>query len=304
MALRIFVQVWCEVDPTLNVRVDRQSGAPIVESGDVLMRVSPLGRFGVVTALELAGSSQGSEAQNLGKTEPPPFGCYGGERFAEVVAFSLGDGHEPALHHALAAGAKRAVQINLPKGDPNSDCLACLAEWLREQKPDLVIADRIAGRLAARLGWAHLAGLDQLQIGGSQLRAIRHLGRGDCESVTAKLPAVVRLQTANPRTRYVAQARLAHAASRTIEQASLNVSATSRKDAELGPLQLSRPRTKLGSAPVAAPISGLDRLSALMGFGKVASTLTPSVSEPVNKTPDQMAEEFVRYLAHHNLLND
>ncbi len=278
MALRIFVQVWCEVDPTLNVRVDRQSGAPIVEVGDVLTRVSPLGRLGVATGLAIDG--------------------------AEVVAFCLGDGHEPALRHALAAGASRVVQVNLPPGDLNTESIAPLSEWLSGEKTDLVIADRMAGRLAARLGWAHLAGLDQLQISGGQLRAIRHLGRGDCESVTAKLPAAIRLQTESPRSRYIAQSRLTHAVSRTIEQVSLNVSATSRKDAALGPLQLSRPRTKLGAAPVAAPASGLDRLSALMGVGRVATAPAPVAAEPASKTPDQLADEFVRYLAHHNLLND
>ena len=291
MTFRIFVQVWCEVDPTLNVRVDRQTGLPVVENGDVLMRISPLGRFGVATALQIAG--------------------------AEVTVFCLGDGHEAALRHALAAGANRALQPTLPNICLESDWVSPVAEWLREVKPDLVIADRIAGRLAARLGWAHLAGLDQLQMDGGQLRAIRHLGRGDCESVTAKLPAAIRLQTETPRLKYVSQARIAAVASRTIEQVSLNLPATSRNDAELGPLQISRPRTKLGAAPVATPASGLDRLSALMG---VVGRVTPSAPlptdqtrparsdgpypEPASKTPDEMAEEFVRYLAHHNLLND
>jgi len=274
---RIFVQVWCEVDPTLNVRVDRQSGAPVVERGDLLMRVSPLGRFGVATALGI--------------------GC-------EVTAFSLGEGHDPALRHALAAGAHRAIEINLSDGRHTSDWVSPLAEWFRNQKPDLVIADRIAGRLAARLGWAHLAGLDQLHINGGNLRAIRHLGRGDCESVTAKLPAAVRLQTETPRARYVAQARIACVVDRAIEQVSLKVATVPRRDDEIGPLQLSRPRTKLGAATIAAPASGLDRLSALMGVGKVPTPAAPGPPESTTKTPDQMAEEFVRYLAHYNLLND
>ncbi len=304
MPLRIFVQVWCEVDPTLNVRVDRQTGMPVVENGDVLMRVSPLGRFGVTTALDLVRSSRGNEAHSSGKSESPHVGCYGRGNGGEVVAFSLGSVHEAALRHALAAGASRAVQINLPSAGLESDWVASLAEWVREQKPDLVIADRIAGRLAARMGWAHLAGLDQLQMRDGQLRAIRHLARGDCESVTATLPAAVRLQAETLRSRYVAHARIAHVASRAIEQISLNVPAGSRKEAELGPLQLSRPRTKLGATPVAAPTSGLDRLSALMGVGKVATPSASNTLEPGAKTPDQMAEEFVRYLAHHDLLND
>src|ERR1043166_6750445 len=110
---RIFVQVWCELDPTLNVRVDRQTGSPLAEGGDVLMRISPLGRAGVTAALSIAE--------------------------ADVVAFALGDQHEDALRHALADGASQAVQLNAAAsasewaGDP-------LAEWLRDQKSDLVIA--------------------------------------------------------------------------------------------------------------------------------------------------------------------
>src|SRR2546425_11937187 len=111
MSTRIFVQVWCEVDPTLNARVDRQTGTPIADNGDQLLRISPLGRSGITAALEIPG--------------------------VEVVAFALGEGHEDALHHALAAGANQAIQVKTANEDP-------LADWLREQKPDLVIADRVA----------------------------------------------------------------------------------------------------------------------------------------------------------------
>lgn len=290
---QVFVQVWCEVDPTLNLRVDRQTGAPIADHSDQLMRVGPLGRFGLTTALQIPG--------------------------AEVVAFCLGEGHEAALRHALAAGASRAVQLKLPSvaapmSERTADPLACargyeivvgpLADWLRDRKPDLVIADRIAGRIAARLGWAHLAGLDQLRIENGQLRAIRQLGRGDCESVMAKLPAVVRLQTEAPRLRYIARAKIMQASHQEIERVGLTPSSAAGNEAEVGPLQLARPRTKLGATPAAAPASGLDRLSALMGIGSGGPTAAAKAAEPTQKAPQQMAEEFVRYLAHHNLLND
>lgn len=268
LLIRIFVQVWCEVDPTLNLRVDRQTGSPVADNGDQLMRISPLGRAGVTAALAIPGS--------------------------EVTAFALGEGNEEALRHALAAGASHAVQV----------AAASVSEWLREQKPDLVIADRIAGSLAARLGWAHLAGLDQLQIGNGQLRAIRHLGRGDCEQVTARLPAVVRLQPDAVRALYVSRARISSVSNRPIERVNLSASAPIASDAEFGPLQLARPRTRLGAAPAVAPAKAMDRLNALMGIGGGAKVASPKTPEPTAKTPEQMAEEFVRYLAHHNLLDD
>jgi electron transfer flavoprotein alpha/beta subunit len=265
---RIFVQVWCEVDPTLNLRVDRQTGVPVADNGDQLIRVSPLGRAGITAALAISD--------------------------AEVTAFALGEGHDDALRHALAAGASHAVQVGA----------ASVSEWLRERQPGLVIADRIAGGIAARLGWSHLAGLDQLRVENGQLRAIRQLGRGDCEVVTAKLPALVRLQTETPRSRYVSAARITLAANKPIERWEFAGSTASGTRAELGPLQVARPRTKLGAIPPStAPASGLDRLSALMGMGRTATVAVSKSPEPTQKTPDEMAEEFIRYLAHHGLLN-
>jgi len=290
MNLRIYVQVWCEVDPTLNLRVDRQTGVPMVEGGDQLMRVSPLGRFGITAALEIAGAQV---------TCPES---------VEVVAYALGVGHEDALRHALAAGASRAVRLNLADAADNSPFtdygIGPLTDWLAGQKPDLVIADRIAGRVAARLGWAHLAGLDQLRIKDEKLHAIRHLGKGDSESVTAILPAVVRLQTESPRLRYVSQSKIARVSRSRIEESVLRTSSASRKDAEIGPLQISRPRTRLGMATTAAaPVKAMDRLNALMGLKQGTTVSAPKASEPATKTPGQMAEEFVRYLRHHNLFN-
>jgi electron transfer flavoprotein alpha/beta subunit len=269
MTPRVYVQVWCEVDPTLNLRVDRQTGVPVADNGDQLLRISPLGRSGITAALAISD--------------------------AEVTAFALGEGYDDALRHALAAGASRAVQV----------VAASVSEWLCAQKPDLVIADQIAGGIAARLGWSHLAGLDQLRVENGQLRAIRQLGRGDCEVVTAKLPAIVRLQTETPRLRYVSAARITLAANRPIERWEFAGSTASGTHAELGPLQVARPRTRLGAGPAtAAPASGMDRLKALMGIGRGASAPASRPSESAQKTPDEMAQEFVRYLAHNHLLNE
>jgi electron transfer flavoprotein alpha/beta subunit len=266
----VFVQVWCEVDPTLNVRVDRQTGLPAPEEGDQLRRVSPLGRAGVASALALGD--------------------------AAVTAFALGGGHVEALHHALAAGAGRAVELLSPAGGPVS--AAALARWLLPQGPDLVIADRLAGLVAARLGWAHLAGLDNLRIVGDVLRAVRLLDRGDREVVTARLPAAVRLQTESVRAPYVAWSRLQSATGRPLERQTLPEGAP---DDQAAPLQVARARTRLGQtpAPSAAPASA--RLQALLGGGRQ----TPAPARPAQDTaatPEQMAEEFVRYLLHHHLL--
>ena len=274
MKPRIFVQVWNELDPSLNLRVDRQTGLPVAEQGDLLHRVSNLGRAGVASALE---SGQ-----------------------ADVTVFALGDEHEEALRHGLAAGASRAIRLQSSNGDSN--VISALAEWLRQQKPDLVIADRIAGLLAARLNWAHLAGVNQLEIEEGKLHAIRHLERGNCESVVASLPAVIRLYSESIPVPYITRARILGVMPRAIEQASLVVTSAARKEIERGPLQPSRQRTKLGGLPTTSA-SGLDRLSALMGMGRGIVPAQRDTAQSEAKSAQQLADEFVRYLAHHGLLD-
>jgi len=248
--MKVLVQVWCEIDPTLNVRIDRQSGTALADTGDELARVSHLGRAGMTAAVDLGAT--------------------------EIVAFGT---DREALIHALAAGATHAVELE------GSD----VTKWIAEQKPDLAIIDR----QPIRLPWAHLAGIEDLRVESGRLHAMRRLGRGNKESCIATLPAIVRLQTESPRYQYVSQTKIARAAGKSIEHVVIGGEAE-----PVGPLQATRPRTKLGAAP-AAPASAMNRLNALMGLGKSAKP----VAAPANKTPDDMAEEFVRYISHHNLLD-
>src|SRR5262245_40932307 len=118
MSLRVFAQVWCEIDPTLNVRVDRQTAQPIAEPGDQLERISPLGRAGVAAALRTNA--------------------------ATVTVVDLGDGHRGALEHGLASGASRAVELRTDGDHPEAVSMTALSDWLRDQHADLVIADRLA----------------------------------------------------------------------------------------------------------------------------------------------------------------
>ena len=272
MSLRVFVEVWCEVDPTLSVRVDRRTGSIVVDEGDILMRVAPLGRYGVTEALSL--------------------------RDTEVTAFAVGENNENALVHALAAGASRAVSLRHegPADDANAGAL--MAKWFENERPDLVIADRRCGEAAGGLGWAHLAGLSDLDHDGKVLSARRQLGRGAYEEVTAVLPAIVRLQAENVRTSYVAQARIARARALSIESCNLPVLSQPPSALEAGMPQLARPRTRVGRAP-SAPARAADRLNALMGIS--GRSKPPAAMEVNVKGPSDLAEEFVRYINHHGL---
>ncbi len=259
--MRVLVQAWTEIDPALNVRIDRQTALPIAEAGDRLHRVSLLGRSGVAVGMRLGG----------------------------VTAFALGAGHEAALRHALASGASRAVEV----------CgvdVKALADWILSQGVDLVIADRRAGAVAARLGWSHLAGLVDLRIVDGDLIAMRCLERGDRERVRARLPAAIRLHADEARPPYLAHARLQAVSGHVIERVGMMGAA---ETATTGQLQLARPRTKQGGAPTAVATAS-ERLQALMS----GAVPTPSArkADESPRTVEEMAEEFVRYLSHNRLL--
>ncbi len=267
--MKIYVQVACEFDPDLNPRVDRRTGEVRAEPGDQLMRVWPLGRLGISRAMQLKG--------------------------AEVTAFALGPEHEPALRYALAAGARRAVAVLC---NPDKLPTQTLSRWLEEEKPDLVIADRLAGGLAWLAGWSHLGALSDLELREGRLLAVRHLGRGHRQRVSAALPAAVRLAPSPPP--YISRTRLKAVADKTIETFELEGEAAA--GVEVGPLQPARARTR-GAQKNAKSSKASDRVKALMGLAAPATPATPAPTEDVSQTPDSMAEEFVRYLKHHQLLN-
>ena len=287
----VFVQVWTEIDPTLHVRIDRDTGEPMAEKGDVLRRVRPLGRAGVAAALAMGS--------------------------VRVTAFSVGRGHADALQHALAAGVSEAIELDISSGNGQSAgssrepaasnhasfarCDA-VARWLAENDADLVIMDRFAGLVAGRLDWAHLAGLDDMALRDGQLHATRYVGRGEREIVTAKLPAVVRMQTESVRPPYVSRARIRAVSRDAILCQRLALDAA-QASYNVGPLQPARPRTRQGRQTQPSSAQGLDRLAALMSSPTTGqpSTLDPQASAPGDKSPEEMADEFVRYLIHHEL---
>jgi len=269
--MKIFVQVWCEIDPTLNVRIDRNTGTPMPEPGDKLMRVSPLGRYGVDTAVNLCKLSAG-----------------------KVTAFCIGNEDSPALRHALASGASEAIVL-----ETSHLSAATLSAWLKTQSAKLVICDRIAGLVAYRLGWSHLSGIDQLQIKNNKLHCLRFLERGNREQMQATLPAIIRLQQESVKPRYVPFARLEAVKDKEFETVKLIGKKTSR-EIEVGPLQQARARTKVGQRPMKTKASGMDRLSALMTSHQPKSA--PTSRPKKDLTPQQLAEDFVRYLGHQNLL--
>ncbi len=282
MRRRVFVQVWCELDPALILRVESGAKRPVAEPGDQLLRVSLAGRRGIAEAQALAGW--------------------------EITAFSLGKDHDVALRHALAAGADHAVRLCVAEAETEARIIGALARWLAEERPSLVIGDRRMGQVAARLKWAHLAGLRSLRHEAGTITARRTLERGAEEEVWATVPALVRVESGDNPVPYVAWARMAQVRDHAIRTVWIGGEA-GRYDREgrPGDLYVTRPRTKLGLAEVtsAKPAKAADRMGALMGLsrpgGPKVAAKPPGTAV---RTPEHLAEELVRYLAHHRFLEE
>jgi hypothetical protein len=135
----------------------------------------------------------------------------------------------------------------------------------------------------------------------ASLRAVRWLERGNREQVAARLPAAVRLHDEGARPPYIARARLQAAAGRAVERATLPAEEAPARGVETGPLQPARARTRAGTPAAPTAASAGDRLQALLGLGR-APAAAPRRAGRAAATPEEMAEEFVRYLLHHNLL--
>lgn len=277
MKTKIFVQVWTELDPSLNIKLNSNSH-PEAIPGDQLWRLSPLGRHG----LELA-----KKIDN-----------------AEVFCFAVGSQHDAALIHALAAGAHKAFRV---QSDPALDSKAIVAEisqWLKKSRADLIIGDRLAGAIAQHSGFSHLAGLEDLEIKDASLVAKRVLSSSHKQKVSGSLPAAVRLNEHKLQIPYINHDRISQISLNSIENVTLKSPAV-QSTATWGPYKFSRARTKIGKKlDSSKKLSGLGRFQALLG-SSIKKPPTPS-QEPKaadTKTPQSMAEEFVRYLVHNDLVN-
>jgi electron transfer flavoprotein alpha/beta subunit len=271
--MRVLVEVGCELDPTLNVRV--QGGQVFCEAGDKLSRVKPLGRRGIDLATGIAA--------------------------AEIISFALGPANEEALLHSLAAGARRAVQL-MGEGLEERQGRTALAAWLLAQKPQLVIGERAVAVAAATLGWAFLSGVERLDWRGEKLQVVRSLGRGDRERLETTLPAVVCLGEGRPR--YLARARLLEADRENRIETETLINSPEAKTLEKGDLQPARLRTRVAEKTV--PVSGgaQKRLQALMKGESARESNKPRspAAEVEPPTLEAQAETFLRYLAHHGFL--
>src|SRR5207237_6550271 len=127
----------------------------------------------------------------------------------EVVVVGFGDPDvELSLYTALAKGADRAVNLTgLGEGwIPSHTRAAVLAEWLKGQEVDLVLAgvqavDDLDGQLPAllgpMLGWPHVAVVVGVEAKDGVAHVSQEFGGGRAARLELRLPAVVGAQAAS-----------------------------------------------------------------------------------------------------------
>jgi electron transfer flavoprotein beta subunit len=201
----------------------------------------------------------------------------------EVVAITAGPGAADAvLREAVAAGATRAVRVDLPADAPSDTVAAALAAHLAGC--DLVWCgdaslDRGSGSvpayLAAHLGAAQALGLVTVELGGrGQITALRRLDGGRRERLRVTAPGVCSVEGSAARLR-----RAPLAASLAARTAPVDVRAG---PAAPPPRPVStrpfRPRARALAAPAGA--TALDRITALTASSAATAHGRPVVLEP------------------------
>ena len=142
----------------------------------------------------------------------------------EVVVVGLDDPDiDQSLYTAIAKGADRAVKITgLPEGEwiDSHTRAAVIAEWLKSQEVDLVLAgvqavDDLDGQLppllAPMLGWPHVGVAIGVECKDGITQVSQEFGGGKAARLELQLPAVVGVQAARQACRYASITRIRQA---------------------------------------------------------------------------------------------
>ncbi|CJF64032.1 Electron transfer flavoprotein small subunit [Streptococcus pneumoniae] len=124
-----------------------------------------------------------------------------------------GEESEKELRTALAMGADKAVLINTEDDIENGDQYTTsrlLAQYLKEQSPDLILAGNVAidggsgqvgPRVAEQLEIPYITTITKLDIEGEKVTVVRDV-EGDSEVIETSLPLLVTAQQGLNEPRY------------------------------------------------------------------------------------------------------
>ena len=212
-----------------------------------------------------------------------------------VVAVTAGPaGADAVLREALAAGADRAVRVDLDPDHPSpavADGLApllagCRVVWCGDASLDRG-SGSVPAFLAARLDAAQALGLVAVEVGGAgRLGALRRLDRGRRESLDVPTPAVCSVEGATARLRRATLTDVLAAQHATVDV----VVGPPRPPTGHHAVRPYRPRAR--TLPPPAGEHALDRVRALTALASPAPHGPPEVL-----TPAEAAERILADLA-------
>lgn len=215
---------------------------------------------------------------------------------AEVVAVTAGPAAADAgLREALAAGASRAVRVEMVADAVAPDVAGALAAVVEETNAAIVCCgaagpDRGSGAtpafLAHRLGAAQALGLVSLEPGDpGEVLAVRRLDGGRRERLRLRAPGVLSVEGAAARLRRASLAGELAARTAVIESRP----APARPAPPAGVLRPFRPRARVLPGPTGA--TPVDRIGALVGATAGAARV-----EPVTLSPAAAADRLLAAL--------
>src|SRR6478609_10617749 len=152
----------------------------------------------------------------------------------EITVVSVGgEESEKELRTALAMGADKAVLINTEDDIEDGDQYTTsrlLAQYLKEQSPDLILAGNVAidggsgqvgPRVAEQLEIPYITTITKLDIEGEKVTVVRDV-EGDSEVIETSLPLLVTAQQGLNEPRYPSLPGIMKAKKKPIERLSVD----------------------------------------------------------------------------------
>ena len=148
-----------------------------------------------------------------------------------VTILTLGpEESKEVLTRCLAMGADRAVRIEGPESADANLISKILHQAIKKEPFDLILTGvqaeddgwgQVGVALAQRLGIAHAAIVNRIEITGEKARVKRELEGGIEEIVELKLPAVLTIQTGINEPKYVSLAAILEAEDKEMKETTL-----------------------------------------------------------------------------------
>lgn len=217
---------------------------------------------------------------------------------ADIHAIHAGDPGEPSLRDYLGMGLGRLTVLAVPQG---SDPVPALAAHLRQLAPDIVLcggraeggedSGMVPYLIAQALGFAVVADVAAIDMGGEHAGLTQALPRGKRRLVQTRAPVVAAVSPAAPAPRQIAFARARRGVIDTVAaDAPADIFLA---DAEIRPW---RPRPK--RMRLAAATSAADRLKAM------TETKSGEGAVMINPSPEEAARAIYAYLLEKRIIED